>query len=105
MTPDHPERAALECPAAGQQHKFLGHMKSVGMDTHAPVGGVCNDAIEWGYVVPELDFRQSCAALARPLASVLNGLQHDARPLLRATLAESDSPSVEMLIARKLPAN
>lgn len=103
MTPDYPERAALECPAAGQQHKF-GHMKSVGVETHAAIRSVGNDTIERRYVVPELDFCQSCAALASPLASVLKGQQHDAGFPLGAAPAESDSPSVEMLIEGPLHA-
>jgi hypothetical protein len=43
--------------AVEEQPKFVGNFESIGMDTHAPVGDVGNDAVKRRRADPELDLR------------------------------------------------
>ena len=57
--PNHPVCATLERTiAVEEQSKFVGNFKSIGMDPHAPVGDVGNDAVERRGADPELDLRE-----------------------------------------------
>src|ERR1700733_9903776 len=67
MPPDHPVCAIFEWTVAREEEsKFIGDVESVGVDTHASVGNVGNEAVERRCADPELDLRQTpCRGVSR----------------------------------------
>jgi hypothetical protein len=70
MPPDHPVCAIFEWTVAREeQSKFIGDVESIGVDTHASIRNVGNEAVERRCANPELDLRQTPDTVPRCFTS------------------------------------
>ena len=70
--PDHPVYAIPGGPVAGkEQNEFIWNIEFKGINAHAAVGNIGNEAVAWRRAAPKLDFRQTFKGVARRPALLL----------------------------------